>query len=642
MGLDVETCDPSLRDLGPGFRRGGFVAGVSLAIDGGPAMYLPLRHAGGGNMDEAAVWAWLRDQASRYRGEVCGLNLPYDLEWLLVQGGVWFGEATCRDAGVAEALIDELQLSYSLDSIAKRRGLEAKREDHLRAAACAWGVDPKSGMWRLPARHVGEYAEHDARLPLQLLRLQEKELEGQDLLGVWDLESRLLPVLVKMRHRGVAVDLAYATVLEDRYLAEETKLCQEISSLSGRDLLVDELENAGALAAVLRACGIDEATVGLTKGRKNKKTGEVTGRQLRTDADTLVALPHPVGGLLVRAKRFHKLRCTFVGSVRRYETGGRVHPTFRQVRGGADFGDDDSGARYGRTSCVDPNLQQQPNPERDPEIAGDFRRIYVPDQGRLWACCDYSQQEPRLLAHFAEAYAEHCAVPWGDKAREFAGRYREDPKVDNHSMVAEMVGSPCPACRGSGCGTCKGCGFDRKNAKTILLGKMYGMGGGKLCTQLGLPLGEPREYGSTGRFYQVAGPEGQAIIDRFDAGLPHVKGLAEECRKAVNRNQRGWIRTLSGRRCRFPWDPAEKQFDFAHKALNRLIQGSAGDQMKKALVDLDAAGFAPQLVVHDEVDLSVESREEAEAVAEVMARAYDLRVPFRVDVEVGDSWGTVK
>lgn len=628
IGIDCETCDPQLKTLGPGPRRGGFVAGVSFKIEDGPGFYLPIRHQHGENLDVAQVTQYLRDQAKVFRGDLCGLSLPYDLDYLKTDLDVWFTPRFFRDAGIADPLLDELQWSYGLDAIAKRWGFPSKKEDQLKIAANAWGLNPKSDMWKLPSAYVAEYAIYDAELPLLLLRKQERQMEEQELWGVWNLESRLLPVLTKMRMRGVRIDFDKLDQLDARYLAEERQSCAQMKRASGYQLDPEDLENPGAIAKLLESLGYTAKDVGLTKGRKNKKTGKRTGKKLKTDAETLKGLDHPVLHMLKRAKRFHKLRCTFVASIRRYETNGRIHGTFKQVRGETDFGDTDKGAKFGRTAALDPNLQQQPNPEKDPEIAGEFRQVYIPDEGKLWACCDFSQQEPRMLVHYAErkglAMRERGKEPrWLAKAIEAANRYRTDPDVDNHQMIADM------------------CGIERKPAKDILLGKMYGMGGGKLCLKLELPTVErviKRDWGNMkrGDKYLAAGPEGKAIIDQFDERLPFVVAIAEICQQIAS--VRGWIRTLSGRKCRFPLDSMGR-YDFTHKALNRLVQGGAGDQMKKSLVDMDDAGYEPQLVVHDEADLSVSSREEALAIGKIMTDSYEMRVPFKVDVEIGSSWG---
>jgi DNA polymerase I-like protein with 3'-5' exonuclease and polymerase domains len=135
----------------------------------------------------------------------------------------------------------------------------------------------------------------------------------------------------------------------------------------------------------------------------------------------------------------------------------------------------------------------------------------------------------------------------------------------------------------------------------------------------------------------VAGDEAQSILDQFDRQVPFVKQLAEMCETKAKRT--GFIQTILGRRCRFPLHESGKGWDWCHKAINRLIQGSAADQTKRAMVDLDAAGFRMQLQVHDEIDQTVESPEQGEAIGEIMRNCLPIRVPSKVDVELGPSWG---
>ena len=127
----------------------------------------------------------------------------------------------------------------------------------------------------------------------------------------------------------------------------------------------------------------------------------------------------------------------------------------------------------------------------------------------------------------------------------------------------------------------------------------------------------------------------------FDRKLPYVKALAKMCEQRAA--QVGHIKTLSGRRCRFP-DKEGGGWDWTHKALNRLIQGSSADQTKMAMVAVEEAGYGEsvQLQVHDELDASVVDRKEAEAIAEIMETVVTLRVPSKVDVEIGPNWGEIK
>ena len=620
VSIDCETCDLHLKTLGPGVRRGAFIAGYSFAIEGGPSFYVPIRHQGGDNVDPLVALQYLRDQAKVFTGELVGANLSYDLDFL-AEEGIWFGRVSrFRDIQIADPLINELHQSYSLHNIALRYGLPGKDEELLRRAAQEYGVDPKGGMWRLPARFVGRYGEVDVEQPLLILRKQEEIIEREGLQKIWDLESRVVPALVKMRRRGIRIDQGRLEGVENWSLQQETEALQKVHDLTGVHIQVGDVWRAEAFAPALDAIG---APVERTK------TGKISVRK-----DLLDNLKHPVADALLWARKVNKLRTTFASSIRDHMTNGRIHCSFAQIA----VEDEDSGgikgARYGRMSCSNPNLQQQPS--RD-EFADRWRSIYIPEDDHMWATLDYSQQEPRWTTHYAEVLKL-------DRAFEAAERYRNDPSTDNHTMMAELTGLP------------------RKAAKIIYLGLCYAMGGAKLCRDLNLPTrwavtsGFGRERRITyhehrdearmaasevenGRVFEAAGEEGQKILDEFNNRAPFIKKLAEYCEKRAK--QKGVLITIGGRHCHFPMD-ANGNYDWTHKALNRLIQGSSADQTKTALVELDDAGYEMQLQVHDELDYSAPTVEHAKSAAEIMMNCIPSNVPFKVDVEVGPSWGEIK
>lgn len=590
-------------------RTGGFIVGVAFAIEDGPSYYLPVGHLGGGNLDREKVYDYLREQSRLFRGVITGTNLQYDMDFL-AQVGVTFWDQEWRDISVVDPLIDELQFSYSLESIANRYGFAGKAEDDMIRACSEIGLkgDVKANIWKLPASRVAEYAIQDVTLPLQILRRQERLIEEQDLWNILKLETRLQKVLLKMRRRGVKINIDRLAQVEEWAIKERNQSLEIVRSLTGHQ--IDSVWSAENVTPALRFTG---ATVALT----------ATGKP-SVDADFLESSDHPVFRAVARARTFDKVSSTFAASIRRYLVGDRIHTTFNQLKRERDDGRGSAGAAYGRTSCQDPNLQQQP--ARDPEIGPVWRSIFVPDDGGLWACNDFSQQEPRVLVHYAEL--THCT-----RAAEAAEVYRTDPHADNHTMMARLIDPK----------------FDsypkdkqkkiRSEAKIIFLGRCYGMGDGKLCTDLGLPT-EKRKTAS-GREYLAAGPEGQVIIDQFNRNVPFVRELSKRCEN--NAKRFGYIRTILGRRCRFPKKAdGSGQYDWTHKALNRLIQGSSGDQTKQAMVDADDAGFAIQLQVHDEIDMTVSSVEQAQELARIMREAVVLRVPMRVDVETGPSWGEIK
>jgi len=621
IAIDCETRDPDLKKLGPGAGRrpDSYITGISFAIEDGPGGYLPIRHEGGDNLPVEGVLAYLRAQAAVFTGDIVGANLPYDLDYLAGDGIEFNRVRYFRDIQIADPLICELHDSYSMQAIAERWGLPGKDEATLRAAAVDYKIDPKKDMWRLPARFVGEYAEEDTRLPLNILRRQEREIDEQDLWGVYNLESKLLPVLTRLRRRGVRIDLNRLEMIERWAMAKEAEALAAVRHATGVKINVGDVWKPEVIAPALEHIGI--------------KLAKTSQGKPQIDKELLGGIDHPVADALERARKVNKLRTTFAGSVRDHMINGRIHCTFNQLRRQKDDeAEGTAGAAYGRLSCEHPNLQQQP--ARD-EFAAMWRAIYLPEEGELWASNDYSQQEPRMAVHYACLARDLIGHHAWEKAIEARDKYRNDPNTDNHQMMADMAG------------------IKRKDAKEIYLGLSYGMGGAKMCRKLGLPtmmaVRGPRfqlfdvnspegqrlvEEGA--RRFEAAGEEGQKLLDTFDQKVPFIKKLAKACEaraKAV-----GHITTLSGRRCRFPKD-RDGNFDWTHKALNRLIQGGSADQTKMAMVACAEAGLDIIIQVHDEIAFSVKSKAEAEEAAQIMRNCTPLELPSKVDVEIGPSWG---
>ncbi|QIG74935.1 DNA polymerase I protein [Rhizobium phage RHph_I65] len=647
VGLDTEFRDDTLSTLGPGVRRGAYICGVSFAMEDGPAFYLPVRHAGGGNLDPNQVFAYLRHQAKNFTGTIVGANLQTEIDFLAEEGVVFSRLSWFRDIQVADPLINELHYNYSMEHIAQRWDMPGKDERLLLEALAAYGyTDPsaKSGIWALKASQVGPYAEEDARLPLKILRRQERAIDEQDLWDIYNLESRVLPVLVKMRRRGVAVSEDRLQQVDQWSRVQQQEAIEAANHGIVNKLSFHDITNSNKLAVVLRELGVD-----LPKTRTGKDS---------VTAAILDGLNHPIGAHLRRAKKMSTLRTTFVDGVRKHLTNGRAHCTFNQLRRQKDDGSGETeGAAYGRLSSSNFNFQNQP--ARDPEIGPMWRSIYIPDGDGLWAALDYSQQEPRQAVHAAvEAGPRLIGNSAYLSACEAARRYREDPTMDFHDMMTRLIhGEDYLEKHGKAAFSQK-----RKYAKQVFLGLSYGMGGAKLCRDLGLPTAwklswkegrswrsklyatydecaakaaDAKAAGYDCRYWEAAGIEGQEIMDTFDGRVPFVRKMADVMQKEAAKN--GYIITLGGRRCRFPEKDGE--YEWLHKAFNRRIQGGSADQTKMAMVEMDAQGFDLQLQVHDEVDLTVESREHAERGAYIMENVVQLHVPMKVDVEVGPSWG---
>lgn len=595
VAVDTETYDPYLKTLGRSPRRGGYIAGVSLALEGGPSLYLPLRHEGGGNVeDPERAMAYVRDQARDFTGVVVGANIGYDLDYL-AEEDVTFPLAGIRDVQVAEPILDEHRFSYALDGLGRSWLDRGKNEELLRRAAKAFAFDPKAELWRLPARYVGPYATDDAELPLAILTLQEREIAAQGLGQIYELETALIPLFLAMTRLGVRVDVKGLERLEDEYRTKERRACEEIKDQTGVDL-GDGIWESERCAQALEHEGI-------TCPRTPK-----TNRASVT-VEFLEGLENPVARLLRRARKMNKARTTFCSQIRTHLVGNRVHCEWHQLPHDVEGGGR-QGTVSGRPSATHPNLLFLP--VRDAEIGPTFRALFLPEEGTRWGKFDFSQQEPRI----AIAKATDLNLPG---AAAVAQRYVEDPSTDCHQMMADLTN------------------LDRRTAKEIYLGLIYGMGGGKLCeVYLNLPtVMKTNPY--SGRTYRAAGPEGQKILNEFETGAPFFKKLTQRASAKANRD--GFITTLLGRRCRFPPDGAGG-YDWTYKALNRYVQGSAADQTKRAMLDVWVdLGPVPHLQVYDELDFSLDSNQDPRAIAVAMETGIPTRVPAKIDASIGANWG---
>lgn len=609
--IDVETKDPHLRKfpgttngLGPGtYRPGCHVVGIGFAIEDGPSHYLPIRHEGGDNLELEHVLSYVRDNACGFRGTITGSNLGYDLGFL-ERDEITFPQVEWfRDIQNADVLINELHLKYGLDAIAERRGLPGKDKTVLTAFAQAFGVDPVGELYKLPGRAAEAYVTQDIRLPLTILRRQEKDIEEQEIQQIWDLESRVLPVIVKMRRRGVRVNLEKVQRIAAWSEKHEAEQLEKVYHLTGVRVAVGDVWKPEPLARALEAVGFK---VPLTAPDKR-------GNRKPSVDKVVLGQTGEVGKAIKRAREYNKLRTTFCKRVMQYQVNGRVHCTFHQLRntkeGDKESDEESKGARYGRFSSEHYNIQQEP--ARDDEFGEMWRSIYEPEPGCFWVCSDWSQQEPRIAVH----YAELLGLPG---AHQFANQYRQNPRTDCHQMLADMTH------------------IARKIVKNYFNGRIYGMGDAKLCRSIGQPT---RWVNRNGKSIEVPGPEGQAVIDQFKAALPWVSMLVYEASRQAGRVGHVW--TVLRRKCHFPLAPGGG-YDWTHKAFSRIGQGSAADQMKATLVEADKAGIPVQLAVHDEFDWSEHDIKNVKLMKELQMNTVKFNVPMLVDSEVGPNWGQLQ
>ena len=572
VAIDLETYDPHLMTCGPGWATGrGHVVGIGVATKDWEG-YFPIRHEGGGNLDEGIVLRWLTNLLKSTKREVVFHNALYDVGWLRREGVIVHGKIL--DTIIAAPLLNENRFSYSLDNLGVEYCDERKDESLLKNAALAFGINPKSEMYKLHAKYVGPYGQQDASLTLKLWNKLKIEIAHQGLEKIFEMESKLIPLLLEMRWRGVRVDEEKAERVSKKLSTEEQKIQIEIKRKYGTD--VNLWANA-SLESIFE---------------KNKIWFPRTAKGMASfQKEWLEGHSHELPQLIVRARKLNKARTTFIDKmIGEHSFKGRIHAEAHPMR------NDRGGTVTGRFSYSNPNLQQVP--ARDPEIGSLIRSLFIPEEGCQWGVFDYSQQEPRLTVH----YANQMNLTG---AKDAVKLYTEE-NADFHQIVADMANIP------------------RKQAKTINLGLSYGMGKEKLIKELG-----------------IDDTEAENLFQQYHAKVPFIRALQDQCARVAM--DRGYIRTFAGRRCRFDlWEsrfersqplPLEEAKDkygddlkrsYTYKALNRLIQGSAADMTKLAMIGLWEEGIVPHLQVHDEVDISIESKEQADTVTRVMVNCVKL------------------
>jgi|TARA_R110000796_G_scaffold1364_2_gene5454 DNA polymerase I-like protein with 3'-5' exonuclease and polymerase domains len=592
IAVDLETRDPHLRDRGSGWpRNDGYIIGVAVAVSN-EAWYFPIRHEIGPNLDVKRTLGWLAELLSDSNREVVFHNAQYDVGWLLAEGVQI--KAAIRDTMIVAPLLDENRFSYSLNNLSRDYLADIKSEKGLREAAAEFGVDAKSEMYKIPASFVGAYAEQDAALTLRLWDHFQTLIVKEDIADILALENKVLSTVIPMRQRGVPVDISRAEELKGYFHKKEKEFLKEIKRETGKHV---EIWAAASIAEAFDAIDLPYPHTEKTNAPSFTKFW-------------LKNHEHKVPKMIVEARELNKARTTFVDTILKHTHNGRIHAELNQLRS------DDAGTVTGRFSYSNPNLQQMP--ARNAEIGPLIRSLFVPEKDTLWGAFDYSSQEPRLVVHYG-------SILGFNGARDFADEYNKDVTTDFHQMAADIVGVP------------------RKQAKDINLGLFYGMGTKRLAMGLGLEI-----------------EEGKKLFEEYHAKVPFVSQISEYAMKRAA--TKGVIRTLLGRRCRFDrWEPTryglykslsyQEAYDehgpsirraFTYKALNKLIQGSAADQTKAAMVALHENGYLPMIQVHDELDVSVSSEKEAKEIKEIMETCVKLEVPSLVDAEFGKNWGEAK
>jgi len=595
IAIDLETKDVDLKSKGSGAIKGhGEIVGIAVAVEGWSGYY-PIAHEGGGNLDKKVVLKWVQEVCNTNATKIFH-NAMYDVCWLKAYGIKINGAIV--DTMVMASLIDENRLWYSLNSVSFDYLGEVKDEKALKEAADSFGIDPKKEMYKLPAMFVGNYAERDAELTLELFKVLSREIDKQHLFNIFELETNLFPCLIDMKFKGVRVDVERAHKMKQLLCKQEEELLLAVKKDTG---IEPQIWAARSIAKVFDKLSLSYA--------RTEKTGSPSFTK-----NFLSQHEHPLVKKIAKAREINKAHTTFIDTILKHQFKGRIHADINPIKS------DTGGTVTGRFSYSNPNLQQIP--ARNKDLGPMIRSLFLPELNHKWGCFDYSQQEPRLVVHYAATTEPIC---FDQSVTDIVEKFKDD-SVDFHQTVADMAN------------------ISRSQAKTINLGLFYGMGKAKLQAELGLN----------------TKAEAENLFNQYHENVPFVRDLMN---KTSNQAQMsGSIGTLLGRRCRFnKWEPntfgmhkpmefeeAERTYGrgrikraFTYKALNKLIQGSAADMTKKAMLDLYNEGIVPHIQIHDELDVSVESEEQGKKIVDIMENAVSLKIPNKVDAEYGATWGEI-
>ena len=652
VAIDIETYDPNLKTKGLGaIRKDGFICGIAVATKKETA-YFPLRHSDTDTEPKRIQNIWNVLNQKIFQNEKITKvfhNAMYDVCWIRAVTGMMI-KGRIVDTMIAASVINENLFKYSLDALAKKYLGDSKYKYDLQQKTLEWSggtvKDPMTNMHKLPSSIVKEYAKQDVNLTLKLWNKFDKELdevlyinidkEQKTCRNIFELETKLFLCLVDMKFKGVKIDVLKLKALGQELKVKRDNILQEIKEQTNLDI---KIWAASSIKELLKNQNI-------TNYKKTPKSGMPS-----LPKNYLKPHENPLLRKVAEAREYDKAANTFVDGLLGFVYKGRIHADINQIRG------DGGGTVTGRFSMSNPNLQQIP---AKGDIGKRMREVFIPEHKSKWGSFDYSQQEPRIVVHYAIKYK--CK-----RTKELKKQY-DKGAADFHQIVADMAN------------------ISRTQAKTINLGLFYGMGKNKLQNELGLKAEQANK-----------------LFEDYHKKVPFVKDISEKFMKFSTKEK--LIYTLEDRFCRFDryettakrWDRAKKVWEewdretgkhvpvklltkyeaeaeaakkfnetqnkkweeltknqqeeefveyfvpaFTYKTLNRMVQGSAADMTKKAMVLLFEEGIIPHIQIHDELCFSIETEEQAKKIKHIMENAIKLEVPNKVDYESGINWGTIK
>jgi DNA polymerase I len=557
------------------------IVGVSFCIEPGSAAYVPLRHVYPGapeQLDRERVLRALKPILEDGRRGKVGHNLKYDAHVL-------------KNAGIElEAMrFDSMLESYVLNSVATNHDMDSDARRYLGITTISYEDVAGKGAKQIsfdqvPIDKASEYAAEDADVTLRLHRALWPQLQQLPALArlYEECEQPLVPVLLAMEHHGVLVDRERLRAQSREFARQLQELVLQAHREAGHEF---NIESPRQLQQILFE------RLALPVRRKTPTGQPSTAEDVLEELAESYALPR----LVLEYRALAKLKSTYTDKLPEQVNArtGRIHTNYAQAV-----------AATGRLSSVDPNLQNIP--VRRPE-GRRIRQAFIAPQGHVLLAADYSQIELRIMAHLS-----------GDASLRAA--FAADRDV-HQATAAEVFGVEPAAVTPD----------QRRTAKVINFGLIYGMSAFGLARNLGIERGAAQQY-----------------VERYFQRYPGVKRFMDETRASAR--QSGYVETVFGRRLYLPdirsGNPQLRQYA-ERSAINAPMQGTAADIIKRAMIAVHAWCRRPDspacliMQVHDELVLEVREGAEEEvaaAVRERMVQAASLSVPLKADVGWGRNW----
>jgi DNA polymerase-1 len=565
------------------------LVGISLAVKEGEGYYIPIGHAEGQQLPVARVIEALRGPLTNPKIPKHGHNIDFDYI-VLARHGLRVAPLG-MDTMLAEWLTDPASHSLGLKKLAMvRLGVEMTEISELIGSG-----RKQITMDRVPIERAADYAAADADVTLRLVAALRPELgEKHQLELLNDLEMPLVPLLAEMEMTGISLDTEHLAELSKELTQQLARLEKNIYKQVGVEFNINSTQQ------------LSEALFGKLQLVPPDKSRKTAAGKFSTAADVLEEMRdlHPVIGLILEQRELAKIKSTYVDALPLAVNPdtGRVHTSYNQA-----------GAVTGRIASSDPNLQNIPIRT---ELGRRVRKAFIAARGSVLLSADYSQIELRIAAHYSKDEALRRAFLEGQ---------------DIHTTTAAAV---------LGIAAEKVTREQRRTAKTVNFGLLYGQGAFGLTKTTGLTLAEAEDF-----------------IKNYFTRFPGLKRYLDETKRQAA--ERGYVETLLGRRRYFPGlssgagsrEAAIARARAEREAINAPIQGTAADIVKKAMLAippaLAGAGLSARMLlqVHDELVFECpkkEVKETAQVVRRMMETVFRLDVPLGVEVRSGQNWEEMK